>query len=251
MVKKNELQVVENFTVPQVLNQQDVLEEMDGMTFNFALVKIPSGGGLSFEVPSDDPESPDAEKEIDGVIVHHHPVNAYWAAAYTGGNEPPDCSAMDGKIGHGDPGGDCKVCPHNQWGSGQDGSGKACQNRRRVYVLREGEMFPLLLSLPPTSLQNFANYISRSLLQKGLRSYEVVSTAKLRKTKSGTGIEYSQALWGLSAKLDPQTAGQMRQYANDIKALASGVLVEDVEGSDSASEVEDVAGFKGTLVDNQ
>ncbi len=243
-----ELTVVKGIQVPQVLNQQDVMEEMDGMTFNFALVKIPSGGGMSFEVPSDDPESPDTEKEIEGVIVHHHPINAYWAEEYTGGNEPPDCASMDGKVGTGSPGGNCKTCPMNEWGSGSDGKGKACQNRRRVYILRKDEMFPLLISLPPTSLQNFSNFISRSILQKALRSYSVVSKVKLKKAKSSGGIEYSQAVWSVAGLLDEKTAADMKQYSHDIKALASGVQIEDVEGAEQ-SDSDSLHGFSGTLVD--
>ena len=38
--------------------------------------------GSAFEVPGDDPDSPDIEKAIIGIIIDHHPVNAYWEHEY-------------------------------------------------------------------------------------------------------------------------------------------------------------------------
>lgn len=251
MSESKALVIVDDIKVPQVLNQQDFLEEMDGLQFSFTHVKIPSGGGLGFEVPGDDVDEPDIVKEIEGVLVHHHPVNAYWAEAYSGGNEPPDCSSMDGKIGIGAPGGDCKTCPMNEWGSGRDGVGKACQNRRRVYILRKNEMFPILISLPPTSLSNFSNFISRAILQKALRSYHVVSKVKLKKAANKDGIEYSQAAWGVVGKLDDKTIPEMRDYSNAVKDLAAGISIEDVEGREiSEYDEHDIGGvaFKGKEV---
>lgn len=239
--KGGQLEVVRDFQVPTILNEQDFQEELDGLTLSFTNVKIPSGGGLYFEVPGDD-EEPDAVKVLEGVIVHHHPVNAFWSEAYTGGNEPPDCFSMDGKQGQGDPGKQCQYCEYNEWGSGKDGTGKACQNRRRLYLLREGEIFPLLLSLPPTSIGNFGSYLSRAILQKGLRSYGVVSEVKLKKATNKGGIEYSQAHFKLKDPLEPQVALQLKDYGRAVKAFAGGVSVQDVEGQDQSSmfEGEDV-----------
>ena len=42
---------------------QVIHEELDGLgPIPFDTVKVPSGGGIAFEVPSDDPESPDSER---------------------------------------------------------------------------------------------------------------------------------------------------------------------------------------------
>ena len=181
MTKKTEaaaLAVIDNFELP-VLSEdmgQAMAEEMDGLQLSFPRIKIPSGGGLAFEVPGDDPENPDAVKEVVGVIVDHHPVNAYWADKYAGANNPPDCSSMDGKVGIDADGNrkPCNSCQYNQWGSAEDGRGKACKNMHRVYILREGEMLPLLLTLPPTSLKNLSDYLGLRVITKGLRSYGVI-----------------------------------------------------------------------------
>ena len=50
-------------------------EELDGLTPSFERIKIPAGGGLAYEVPGDDPESPDSAKEFKAVILYHHPIS--------------------------------------------------------------------------------------------------------------------------------------------------------------------------------
>ena len=84
-------------------------------------MKIPAGGGLAFEVPGEDPESPDSVKEIVGVIVDHYPLNSYWTEKYNGQNVAPNCYSTDSKTGIGNPGGECAKCPYNRFGSGEDG----------------------------------------------------------------------------------------------------------------------------------
>lgn len=124
-------------------------EEMDdiaGLEFTFDRIKIPSGGTTAFEVPGDSEDDVEMVKEINGVILYNHPAFSYYTEKYTGGNNPPDCGSFDGVVGHGTPGGDCTKCPYNQFGSG-DGESKACKNRRMLYILQEGELFPQVLSV--------------------------------------------------------------------------------------------------------
>ena len=45
-------------------------EELDGLTPAFERIKIPAGGGLAYEVPGDDPDSPDSVKEFKAVILY-------------------------------------------------------------------------------------------------------------------------------------------------------------------------------------
>lgn len=119
-----------------------IAEEMDGLgTIPFERAKIPSGGGLAFELPGETEDEPVMSTELTGVILYHHPVNAYWTEQYSGGNEQPDCSSYDGKQGiEGETGEihDCSKCPHNQFGS--NGTGKACKNIHRCYILQEGNL---------------------------------------------------------------------------------------------------------------
>ena len=180
---------------------QMVSDELDGLDIGFERIKIPSGGATMFELPSegDDTES---VKEFSGVILHHHTLNAYYKTKYTGGSNPPDCGSFDGITGEGDPGGECKRCRFNQFGTGENGS-KACKNRRRVFILREGEVFPLLLSLPTGSLKAFTKYI-KAQLSKGRKTNSIITRFSLKKVTNNTGIAYSQAQFAVDRLLTPE-----------------------------------------------
>jgi len=229
MAKNNEVAKVD-YSLPAVGGAmgEAFAEEMDGLTLSFPRVKIPSGGGLAFEVPGDDPENPDAEKELVGVIVDHHPVNAYWADKYAGANNPPDCSSMDGKVGMDQDGNrkPCNSCPMNEWGTAEDGRGKACKNMHRLYIIREGEMLPLLLTLPPTSLKNLSDYIALRIVSKGMRSYGVVTKVSLKKAQNAGGINYSQAVFAVAGTLAPEQVAAMSEYSQGIKVLTRQLAIQ-------------------------
>lgn len=101
----NELTVTEGFAV---LANQDVLNEAladdcQGLEFSFDRVKLPTGGGTAFEIPSAEGEESEMAKDITGVIVYNHPAFAYYHDKYNGGNNPPDCGSFDGVMGIGNP----------------------------------------------------------------------------------------------------------------------------------------------------
>ncbi len=226
---ENALTVVQNINLPALSNDlaTAINEEMDGLSIEFDRVRIPSGGGLAFEIPGDDPDNPELAKEIIGVIVDQHPVNAYWAVKYSGENNPPDCSSMDGKEGVDQDGNrrPCNSCPYNEWGSDEDGRGKACKNMRRIYILPEGEMFPLLLTLPPTSLKNFSNYLAKRVIAKGRRSHNVLTKISLKKAVNSSGITYSQATFTLAGILSPEDAKKIEEYSRGIKAITRKIQI--------------------------
>jgi len=202
---------------------QIIAEELDGLDVSFERVKIPSSGSTLFEVPSDDGES-EAVKEFSGVILYHHPLFAYYKTKYTGGNNPPDCGSFDGVAGQGDPGGDCKHCRFNQFGTGENGS-KACKNRRRIYILREGEIFPLLLSLPTGSLREFTKYLNR-LVTKGKRANTVVTRFSLRKATNKGNVVYSQAQFAEDRILTPGEQAAIAKVSEQIKAYSLQVAFD-------------------------
>lgn len=41
---------------------EELAEDADGLQMSFQRVKIPAGGTLQFEMPSDDPDNPDYER---------------------------------------------------------------------------------------------------------------------------------------------------------------------------------------------
>ena len=161
MANENALTAVQSFALAPISSEVTDLikEELDGLgQIPFDTVKIPSGGGLAFELSGDDPDNPETVQSLTGVILHHHAVNSYWPGEFDGSNNVPDCSSADGKQGLDIKTGevrDCSTCPFNQFGSSSKGNGKACKNGHRIYLLRSGEVLPVLISLPPTSLRAF------------------------------------------------------------------------------------------------
>lgn len=203
-------------------NLNDALtDELYGLSGSFERIKIPAAGMTVFEIPGENPDSPETVKEFSAVILHHHPLYAYYTDKYTGGSNPPDCGSFDGVIGEGNPGGECVKCPYNKFGSGESGA-KACKNRRRIYLLREGEIFPMILSLPTGSLKSFTRYIMR-LLSKGKKSNAVVTKFTLKKATNNSGIAYSQAQFSVDRTLTDEEYTLISGLTEQVKTFAARV----------------------------
>lgn len=248
MAEKNEVTILaQNFNLMTISPEmaEGISEEMDGLgQIPFDRVKIPSGGGLAFEVPGEDEENPESVMELVGVILHHHPVNAYWRESFSGANEAPDCSSIDGKQGVERETGeikDCASCPLNQFGS--DGTGKACKNIHRVYLLREGNPIPVIISLPPTSIKSMRDYIGKRILVRGMRSYQVITKITLKKEKNAAGIAYSRAVFSFVDKLTEAQAEECRQMSETIKMQDIQADIEDEYTAPAAAPKADDNGF--------
>jgi len=214
-------------------------EELDGLDVNFERIKIPSAGSTVFEMPGEDGE-PDAVKEFSAVILFHHPLNCYYKTKYTGGNNPPDCGSFDGVNGVGDPGGECRRCPLNQFDTGENGS-KACKNRRRIYVLREGEVFPLLLSLPTGSLKELTKYLKR-LLSKGKKSNAFVTRFSLKKATNTGGVVYSQAQFTIDRPLSSEEYALIEKLSEQVKSYSQNVAFDMDDSAVNALVVDEETG---------
>ena len=229
MSKNTEIAVVNNFTALKDFNLAEAMaSELSGMNISFDRVSVPAAGGLAYELPGEMPGETDMAKEFTGVILYHHPMFTYYRDTFSGGNNPPDCGSYDGVMGTGDPGGRCDKCPLNQFGSGANG-GKACKNKRRIFILREGELIPILLTLPTGSMKEFAVYVKR-LLAKGRKSSSVVTRFSLQKVQNSGGIAYSQAKFAVDRVLTDEEQPYISAMADQVKAFASRVAYDDAPG---------------------
>lgn len=220
---------------------RDNLGEGGVTAFDLDRVKVPSGGGVAWEIPSLTGEA-EVGRTFDGIIVHWREPRSYWAVSLdeSGGGSPPDCSSTDGKTGVGDPGGNCATCRLSQFGSGpKGGGGQACKQMRLMFVLREDALLPIALFAPPTSLGPLRKYFLR-LASQGKRYSDVVTRFALSKATSATGIEYAVIDPSVSEVLSAGEIAAVRSYSAGMAAAFDAVqLTADVvdvpQGSPSAA----------------
>lgn len=215
IVKKDENLYVQN------TDTLDLQEELAGLSIKFDKIKVPSGGSLAFEVPGENPDEPEFQKEFKAVILYQHPMLSYYKEKYTGGNEAPDCSSLDGINGVERETGcvqSCRDCPFNKFGSGENG-GKACKTRRRLFILREGEAFPSIFSVPTSSLKEYSNYVF-SLIKKKKKLNQVVTKFSLKKAPNNNGITYSKVVLAFDRDLNEAEQENINKMSEQVKALA-------------------------------
>ena len=182
----------------------------------------------------------DYERKLVGVILYHHFANAYWPeGSEYDDNVPPFCQSFDGKQGYGEPGGVCAACAFNQFGSTANGSGKACKNMRQIYLLRSGEYLPLQLSLPPTSLRPFNDFMNLAFVARRRPSYSAIVEISLKRAESG-GYTYSVATFRKVRDLDGEDLAAVKSYSMNFKEQVKTLLVQRAENY--KSEVEEFAG---------
>lgn len=234
MSKDNEIMVKEGQELAAAagLSMEEMMEEMDGLgRLSLDTVKIPSGGGLAFEVPGDDPDSPDIVREIQGVILYRHSANGYWPDPFGSDNKSPVCYSNDGKTGVHMETGEvraCEHCPLNQFAD--DGTGKACKNMQHLYILRDGDALPIRLVLPPTSIRNLRDYVGKRLLARRKKTSGVVTSITLSKAENKAGVKYAEANFAFKRDLSPKEILECQplvQLCKDIAASRSAAPAED------------------------
>lgn len=111
------------------------------------------------------------------VILDHSLENAYYPEKFDPANpQPPSCFSLgrveDDLVPHdkceekqGDEQGMCHGCVYNAFGSGENGSGKACKNTRRLMIMLESGLEEIsdatvaILKPPVTSLKAWAGFV--------------------------------------------------------------------------------------------
>lgn len=254
MTNNTMMETREKFVLPAMVESDcvsvDVSEDYEGLRLSFPRVKIPGGGNLQFEIPSDDPENPDYTKYIEGVILYNHDTCAYWPeGSEYDDNVTPLCSSVDGKIGYGAPGGVCATCALNQYGTVEKGKGKACKNMRNLYILRSGEYMPILLSLPPTSLRPYADFITTAFAARRRPVYAGVVQIGLKRVDNGSNV-YSVATFRLVQRFEGEELLQIKQYADGFREQIKGMNQQratDAElGSGEPIDSADGNGYRST-----
>lgn len=205
-------------------------------------VKVPSGGGTAWEIPTLDGKG-DVAKELDVIIVAARDVRSYYDTKYTGGNEPPVCHSLDCVTGVGEPGGNCEDCPFSQWESATDDdgnptNGQACNQRKLMLCIAKDSALPFVISAPPTSLKSVGTYFLR-LAGQMLPHWGVVTKLVLEKGKSGGGIDYSVIAPSYVRTLTPEEVPAIRQYRKNLLPMFNLISAEQAEADVEDAEFEE------------
>jgi hypothetical protein len=185
-------------------------------------IKVPSGGGVAWEIPSLD--GTEVTKSLKGVIIHKATRRVFWDRPYgeevddddeNGGK--PACQSYDGDHGIGNPGGDCATCPLNEWESAENGKGKACRESRQLFILTEGEMLPITLTIPPGSLGAFREYTLRCLKsQKPMGSLVTEFTLDTAVGGKDGKTKFSKVQFARAGELAPEAVARVKAFENAL-----------------------------------
>lgn len=183
-------------------------------------IKIPSGGGLFWELPS--LEGPQSEKEFNAIVVAWKKSRSYWENKYSGGGEKPDCRSTDGIYGIGSPGGECDKCYLSKWENDQP---PACIDQRVLFLLFEDSTLPMIFVLPPTSIPVMRKYFVK-LTSRKIPHWAVITSFKLEKVTNPAGQPYSRIIPTLVKVLEREDRQKMLQYSEMIKGLVQKTHAE-------------------------
>ncbi len=165
---------------------------------------------------------------IKGVVVYFHKARGYWQEE---GQQIPTCSSMDGKTGSLRLDNDtteqrtCVKCPYNVFGSDpKGGAGKACKEMRRLFLVEEDSILPVILNIPPTSLRAFDQYMS-GLLSKKKAPIAYYTVFRLEGAK-GAGFDYSKVAFELGEQLPHAKILELLQMRDQVVAAAAKIGIE-------------------------
>jgi hypothetical protein len=213
--------------------QEILADNLGGEDINrFALptVKVPSGGGRSWELQTT--RGVESIVELEGVIVAHGTKRAFYPGKYEGGNQPPSCASEDAKTGTGYPHAtadepypdeppttlECAECPNSQWGSAADGRGQACGLRRVLALLRPSGVLPIVVDLGPTSTRAVRDFLL-GLASEGISYKRAIVGITLEPATNATGIKYSRAVFALKGVLDDEELTRVREIGDAVAGI--------------------------------
>ena len=233
--KETELMVIDDYAIMKAGSEKVIAaikSNMEGESlsvFDLDTIHVPAGGGTVWEVPNVNGDFDDV-KELEAIVISSIPSRSFWADRFedSGGGTPPDCSSSDMITGHGEPGGVCETCPYNQWGSGAGGNGKACKETRQCFLLLPGNVLPIVLSIPPSSIKKngFVPYKMR-LAGAGIQINQVTTVMTLEKATSKSGITYSRIKFRKGQDLTEEQIARVDDYVKGIKNLITAPAADD------------------------
>ena len=218
----------------------------DGLSFSsLTSVSWPSGGAGKPAWMVDTAEGPKAFTELPVVILRYRDGRVLWGSKFgekDGSGEPPVCISENKLVGVGQPGGECAVCPLNQWGSARDDAGnarrgKACQERRRLFVIAPFSLLPLHFNVPPTSIKPIQQYFAK-LVGMGLPYYAVKTKMRLTTGANKDGTAYAELGCEMMGRLSDDEVRVFRAINLQFDPIFSATSVVPDQQKEADDEAE-------------
>lgn len=246
---KTELAIIKDTAsyLPSAEIIQETLDDLRDIMSRklFGVISIAPAGAGTFKVlePCAD-EVTNGVAEVECVILASHPMNILWGKPFgeRQKGERPICRSMNGDEGVDESGEihSCADCPNNQFG--EDGQRKRCSNKRQLYVLRQGDVLPMLLTLPPSALSSYDRYRGRVRLTLKRSMFSVLTRIKLtNKTSDVSHAEYSVPVFEAVGLLPEAEAKRVEEFARGIadSAQRAGIVADEL--SNEAEDAEDIS----------
>ena len=118
---------------------------------------------------------------------------------------------------------------------GENGERKACTNKRQLYLMREGDLLPVLFALPPSALKAYDNYRVQARLTLRTPMCALLTRITLKNKKSANGSEYSSPVFTAIGKLPIEEGRRMEAFAHQIMDAAqrAGVDADDMSNQET------------------
>ena len=173
--------------------------------------------------------------DLKGVVIYYHRARGHWAEE----EKIPRCSSMDGVHGtmadatNGQPL-LCATCVFNPTYTRNFGDKANCKELRRLFVLLEGDRYPVLLTLSPTSIGRWDNYTS-ALRRKGVALISAYTVLRLESAEA-RGQTYAKILAELGPKLPAPAVLQLARMKDEVVKVATKLGIEEADYAKSDDE---------------
>lgn len=211
-------------------------------------VKTPAGGGTNWEVPNA-LGAPELTPALSGIMVLYKTAGVLWPTddakegtmpvlrtfdlqtAEQVGPIPDDMIDVLERFRIDDRHFNWKDLPYNQFGTGKNGQGKRCKEQRMMFLLRENDPFPLMLTAQPGSLKPVTGFIKKLAFQ--VPYYRAIVELKLEKKVSKSGQAFSQIVPALRGVLSTEDGARVkREYTDVLERMVSKLdLTPESDGS--------------------
>jgi hypothetical protein len=204
-------------------------------------IRVPAGGVPVWTIPT--VEGDEHVEEFTGIVLKTKTTRQMWRTPFGEGEKaPPDCVSEDGMSGVGNPGGPCLSCSYNQWGSiklidpsDKDSKKKACQEKRMIYTILQGQILPHVVVAPAMSLKPSRKYLV-GMTSATKRLHSVYTKFSLETGQNPKGIDYCKIIMNKVA--DVEHPEETAAYAKAIEPYLE-IKVEDLQ---RATDLRDEAG---------